>query len=887
MRLILCEKPSQGATLAGYLNLNTRKQGYYEGNGVTVTWAIGHLLSLEKPEYYTPDLKTNGWDLKYLPVLPQKFVFRLPDYNDPKEKGRYDQAMVIKSLLSKATEVIIATDPDREGATIAWELLEFFGYSGATKRMFYSSLDNKSLDKAYKNLLDSKKSYNEYLAGLARIYCDWLIGMNTTMGLTATNNKMLVKGDVLSAGRVQSPIVNLVYMREQEIKNFIPIEFFKFEADFETETKEKYKGSLNIREEFIDEKTGYLIDENKMKLLLEELKTSKEAKIVKYEKTQKTEKCPIGYSLSELQKDASKRFGMTALETLDTAQSLYETHKLTTYPRSDSGYMDENQHNESKDILDKVIKNFNNTEYNNFQSKINPSKKSSMWDRTKVTAHHAIIPTDINYDLNRLSKKEKDIYDLVCRRYIMQFMPEYKFLSVKVETKLVNDIFTTSGNTTIDMGWKDADEKSKEKNKSIPELNVNQIVSVTKLDTIKDKTKPPSYYTDDTLLEDMVNIRKFVENEKLKKIIKETGIGTEATRANHIQNVFDRGYLKKEEKKIRITDKGNALIEVLPELLKKAETTAYWEEEMNKITESELSLDSFLSKNIKALSLIIDTIKSGQCQLKKPVASAKTKGKIYTCDKCESILNRVKSKKTGKYLHVCQGCGTMYQDEAGRKGLIIERVIQPEGENNCPTCNKNMLLRKNKTNNEMFWVCSDEVCKTFCKDDNGKIGEKVVRKEKATSEHKCPKCKEGFLVPRQGSKGKFWGCNNYPKCSAAYPDENDAPNTKPASDHKCPNCKDGYLVQKNSTNGKFWACNSFPKCKTSFPDEFDQPNLTAVKKEAKEKQTSEHKCPNCKTGHLIQKTGPKGKFWSCNQYPKCNTAFQDKEGKPNIITGKK
>ena len=240
MRLILCEKPSQGATLASFLNLNSRKNGYYEGNGIVVTWAIGHLLSLEKPEYYTPEIKTEGWNLKFLPVLPSKFVFKLPDFNDPKEKGRYDQAMAIKGLLAKATEVIIATDPDREGETIACELLEFFNYTGSTKRMLYSSYDNKSLDKAYKNLLNGKDTYNRYLAGLARMYCDWLIGMNTTMGLTATNNKMLVKGDVLSAGRVQSPIVNLVYLREQEIKNFIPVEFFKFEAEFEA-NNEKYK----------------------------------------------------------------------------------------------------------------------------------------------------------------------------------------------------------------------------------------------------------------------------------------------------------------------------------------------------------------------------------------------------------------------------------------------------------------------------------------------------------------------------------------------------------------------------------------------------------------------------------------------------------------------
>ena len=835
MRVFLCEKPSQAKDVANALGIKQRQNGYFTNGNDSVTWAIGHLLSQAQPEHYQPDLARDkkGWDVSLLPVIPQNWTMVLPDKT--KDKGRYSQLMAIKGLLAKATEVVIATDNDREGETIALEIIEYFGYKGPTKRMLYSSMDATSLKKAYNSMIDGKQTYSQYIAGLGRMRADWTFGMNVTMALTGDNSDMLQQGDVMSAGRVQTPIVYLVVSRELERKNFVPQPFYKFEADFKTKQGEKYTGFLKIRPEFLDEKTGYLIDENKMKALYEELKSSKEATIIKYEKKQKSEKCPIGFNLSELQKEGSKRFGFSSKKTLEVAQSLYEKHKLTTYPRSDSGYMDENQFPEAAGIINTLKSNFNKKDVDDCINVTNPKRKSAMWNKAKVTAHHAIIPTNVNYDLSKLTKDEYNLYELISKRYLMQFMPEYTFLSVQLETKLVNDIFTTSGNTTVDMGWKIADPKSKEKNQNVPVLNKGDIVDVIKVANKKDETKPPPSYTEDKLLDDLVNIRRFIENEKLKKIIKNTGIGTEATRANHLDNLFKRAYLKLDGKKILPTDKAYAMIEIVPDILKKPETTAYWEEELNQIVIGKRTLEQFMGKVNDVANRMIKDVKEGKCKLKKPV-SGNSSGKMYTCDKCGSVVKRVRSKKTKKHLWVCnkEDCKTWYEDNVGRRGNEIIRVEQPKGDHKCPTCGKQIMRRRNRKNGEFFWVCSDDKCKTFCKDNNGQLGEKVEKAAKPTSEHSCPNCKEGSLIKRKGAKGDFWGCNN------------------------------------------------FPKCKTTFQDKDGKPNIVVI-----EKPKSEHKCPNCNKGSLIKRKGAKGDFWGCNNYPKCKTSFQDKDGKPNIVENSK
>jgi DNA topoisomerase-3 len=780
MRVFLCEKPSQAKDVAKALGCSQRKNGYFTNGKDSVVWAIGHLLSQAQPEFYQPELarKKQGWQVALLPVVPEKWTMQLPDRN--KDGGRYAQAQAIESLLKQAKEVVIATDNDREGSTIAIELMEYYKYKGTSKRMIYSSMDDKSVKASLSNLQDSKRAYLEYIAGLGRMRADWLFGLNMTMALTSSNKRMIAMGDVLSAGRVQSPIVYLLVLRETERKNFVPVEFFKFDGDFKKkDTGEKYSGSLKIRQEFIDEKTGYLIDAEKMKALQKELGTSKGAEVVKYEKKAKKEKAPIGFSLSELQKEGSKRFGFPAKKTLDTAQALYEKHKLTTYPRSDSGYMDDNQFPDAPAVLSTIKNNFSNKDYDTCLQSTNPKHKSQMWNRSKVTAHHAIIPTITKKSVNQLSKDEMALYDLICKRYLMQFMPDYEFMNVSFETKVVNDIFTTSGNTTTNMGWKAADPKLKQSNKMLPILSKGEKVDVVKIKDKKDQTKPPPSYTEEQLLDDLVNIRRFIENPQLKKIIKETGIGTEATRAGHLDNIERKGYFKRDGKKIMPTDKAYAIMEVLPENLKLPETTAYWEEELNQIVEGKRTLDQFMGKVKNVLTRMVGEVKAGNCQLKKPVSGGAS-GKIYTCDKCSGMVSRIKTKKTKKHLWVCSECSIFYEDKVGRRGALIVRAEQPKGDFPCPKCKKNkMMRRKKKAVEEFFWVCSDDKCKTFCKDNNGQLGEMNIPKVKQTSDHKCPNCKDGSLIQRKSAKGAFWGCNNFPKCKTTAMDEDNKPKIIP------------------------------------------------------------------------------------------------------------
>lgn len=774
MRVFLCEKPSQSKAISARLGITNRTQGYYTDGKTSVINAFGHLLSQAQPAVYNPELDKSkqGWKLELLPVLPEKWVMQLPA-TDPKNKSRYDQAMKIKSLLSIATEVVIATDDDREGETIAVELLVKFGYKGSTKRMIYSSMDDASLDKALNNLIDGKSTYSLYTAGLGRMRADWLLGMNMTMALTATNKKMIPMEEVLSVGRVQSPIVYLIVSRELEIKNFKPVPFYKIDADFNA-AGGKYSGSMKIRQELLNQKTGYLDDPEKLKVLLQELRSTKEAEIVKYTSTEKKTKCPIGFSLNELQQECSKRFGYKAKETLDIAQKLYEIHKLTSYPRSDCGYMEVSQLADVPNVLSALKSNFSDKSYDDLLSISNPKKKSSIWDNSKVTAHHAIIPTVTNKNVKLLSKDEWNVYDLISRRYIMQFLPEYISTNVTVETKIMNDIFNTSGSTTVDLGWKKADPKLKESNKSIPALKKGEIVNIIKIKDRKEETKPPPSYTESALLDDMVNIRKFIENEKLKKIIKKAGIGTEATRANHIENIEKKGYIERKGQKILPTEKAYVLMEILPDILKKPETTAYWEEQLNLIVSGDLTLEKFINRIIDVLNRMVNQVKEGKCQLSKPVSSAK--GKIYTCDKCSGMVKKIKTKAKN-IMWVCDSCKVFYADVVGRRGALIVRIEQPKGDFPCEVCKKSqMLRRKKKEKEEYFWVCGDKTCNVFAADDNGKLGAFNKPKVKETSEHSCPVCKKGDLIKKFSAKNvAWWGCNGYPKCKTTFFDDNGKP----------------------------------------------------------------------------------------------------------------
>ncbi len=825
-KVYIFEKPDAARHFVKALGWNNpqKNKHYIQQGTIAVTWAYGHLISQAPPQFYCPELKS--WDLNLLPIIPKEWNMIVSER--PEDEYKKNQLFAIRDLLKKSTSVVIATDADREGETIGWEIIEFFNYSGKKYRMMYSELTPKVLIHANNNLYDAAKYWNLYQSGLGRMRADWILGMNLTMGYTSRNQGKLPPKTVINSGRVISPIIYLITEREKERTNFIPEDYFNFKATFNK--NKDYTSDIIFDKEILD---GNLLKNKEVAdKIYKELQEEKNAKVKSHETKKENTGHPSGFALSDLQKIASKKFNYSPKETLEIAQALYEKHQLISYPRTDCSFLGDSQFSAVPSIIEAVYSNIGSysPDYGNVKNDINTKQKTKIWNTSKVSAHHAIIPTEQYKSKNELNQNEINIYDIICRRYIAQFLPlhQYDQTLIITETNTYKYHFRNSGKVILVNGWKDIEVgEAEEKEDSLPLLSVNDEVKVVNINKVIKKTEPPKLYTYETLISDMLNIDKFIKNEKLRKIIKGRGIGTEATRAEHIQGVFDKGFAKLEKKNIRATDKAMQVVEIMPDENKLPEVSAYWEEELDLIEKGESTLEKFLEKQEKIITRLMNKIKNGECDLKENI---KGEGKTYSCDKCGSLVSRFKSKK-GNIFWRCQNreCSTLYEDNRGKKGDIIEMNNQPEGHFPCPTCGKNMLRRKNRTSGEFFWVCEDDTCKTFCKDNNGTLGDKVEPKKKQTSEHDCDKCKTGKMIARNGKNGVFWSCNNYPKCENAMPDKDGKPdyeakkNSKPTSEHKCPNCDKGYLVKRNGQKGAFWGCNNYPKCKTIKEDDNGKP----------------------------------------------------------------
>tara|TARA_B100000700_G_scaffold267699_1_gene307852 strand:- start:130995 stop:133505 length:2511 start_codon:yes stop_codon:yes gene_type:complete len=829
-KLYIFEKPDAAKHFVKALGWRSpnRTKHYIQEGSIAVTWCLGHLLQQAPPHFYDEKFKGN-WDYNLLPILPKHNEWKMI-YNE-KDQGRTAQLFAIRDLLKKSESVVIATDNDREGETIGWEVIEFFNYKGKLYRMLYGELTKSVLTKANDNLQDGEKFRSRYEAGLGRMRADWLMGLNLTRGYTSVNNGKLPMGDVFNTGRVISPIVYLLVLREKERQNFKPEDYFSFKGIFEKD-KNEYEGEIVFDESILEDKK--LKNKEKAKQIYQNLIEEKTATITQNETINKNDHQPLGYSLTELQKEASTKFNFSPQQTLDIAQSLYEKYKLISYPRSDCSFVGEVQQKDAKFIIPCIYSNIEGNsgydKYNNVKNKIDIKQKTKIWNSKKVGAHHAIIPTGEEKNVSGLSQQEKDLYDIICRRYIMQFLPLHNYDSTEILTQTDKHkfIFKTSGKIILENGWKDIELKksdNKQTKQELPMVKKGDPVNIKNIEKVDKKTKPPEQYTYSTLLSDMNNIDKFIQNEKLKKIIKSKGIGTEATRAPHIQGLLDKNYAVEKKKKLIPTDKAFAFDSLAANEIKQPEVSAYWEEELELVEKGERTLESFLDKQEKIITRLVNKIKEGKNTLSQNV---KGKGKDYPCDECGSLTSRFKAKKSGKIYWRClsKDCNSLYEDNRGKRGDKIEIVKQPEGDFPCPVCSSQMKRTKSKKTKQYIWFCTDKNCKTFCKDDNGKLGEKI---EKATSDHKCPNCDKGRLVKRKGKNGDFWGCNNYPDCKTSVPDNNGKPDynapkkEKQTSNYSCPNCEKGKLVKRKGKNGDFWGCNNYPECKTSVPDNNGKP----------------------------------------------------------------
>ena len=592
MIVCIAEKPSVARDIAGILGAKTKKDGYFEGNGYQVTWTFGHLCGLLEPHEYTPDWKP--WALSLLPMIPARFGIKVMN-----DSGIQIQFKVIEQLISTADEVVNCGDAGQEGELIQRWVLQKSLCKCPVKRLWISSLTDEAIREGFKNLKDQQEYKNLYEAGLSRAIGDWLLGMNATRLYTLKYGK---NRQVLSIGRVQTPTLALIVNRQLEIENFIPEQYWELKTNYRNTVFSCSKGRFTS------------VDEGNS--LLEQIKTS-DFTITDVLTKKGTESAPKLFDLTSLQVECNKKFAFSADETLKLIQSLYEK-KITTYPRVDTTFLSDDIYPKIPTIL-KGLKEYEQLTKPITDSKIPKSKK--VFDNAKVTDHHAIIPTGITP--TALSEQEKKVFDLVARRFIANFYPECKISTTTITGEAAKLEFKVNGKQILEPGWRIVFEKTKvetdeneEDEKTLPLFEKGESGQHEPL--LGEKwTSPPKPYTEATLLRAMETAGKLIDNDELRDVMKENGIGRPSTRAAIIETLFKRDYIRKERKNLIATPTGVELVQTISEeLIKSAELTGIWEKKLRQIEKGEYQASVFLDELKEMVRQIVFNVKSENKNLK-------------------------------------------------------------------------------------------------------------------------------------------------------------------------------------------------------------------------------------------------------------------------------
>jgi len=617
MKLFIAEKPSLARAIIDVLPKPHKKNdGFIEANnGDVVTWCIGHLLEQASPEDY--DAKYKKWLVEYLPIIPTEWQLK------PKTKTR-KQLGVIKKLINKATTIVNAGDVDREGQILVDEAISYCGASKTkinnAQRCLISDMNFAAVKKSVNNLKPNKNYIPLAVSALARARADWLYGLNMTRLCTLQGQKSGYNG-VLSIGRVQTPILGLVVNRDIEINNFVSKPFYEVIAEIKTSNSETFQGKWQPSkacEPYMDEEKRVLSKE--LALNVVNRINNQPGKIIQVSQNKKKQQPPLLFSLSGLQIAASKCFGMTAKQVLDTCQSLYEKHKLITYPRSDCQYLPTEHFNDVPSVIKAVSQV--STELATKVISADLKKKSRVWNNKKVSAHHAIIPTAKNKPTGVLSFHEEKIYGLVARQYVAQFFPDFEYTDKQIDTVIEGGLFISKQKDIIYNGWKDlfisANKSSKNNTgdqdfseKKLPNVKVDDTIKCLQGNLIEKNTSAPKPFTDATLLSALTGISRYVTNNDIKKVLRESdGLGTEATRAGIIELLFTRQFLTRKGKEIRATDIGTKLITALPLQISQPDMTALWESQLESISTQSLNYQTFISGIEQNLGQLIDEVKA-------------------------------------------------------------------------------------------------------------------------------------------------------------------------------------------------------------------------------------------------------------------------------------
>ncbi|MGE8101841.1 DNA topoisomerase III [Pseudomonas fluorescens] len=597
MQLFLCEKPSQAKDIAAVLGASRRGDGCWLGTGVTVTWCIGHLLETAPPDAY--DARYKRWVLEDLPIIPEKWKMLVK----PKTASQFK---AVKRLLGEADELVIATDADREGEMIARELVEHCRYRGPIKRLWLSALDDASIRKALAALKPGAETFSLYHSALGRSRADWLIGMNMSRLFTLLGRQSGYQG-VLPVGRVQTPTLRLVVDRDRSIADFVPVPYWAIDVQL-LHDNIPFTAQWRATPDVCDEHDRCL-NQALAQEAATAMRNAVSARLVKLRTERVREAAPLPFDLGTLQEICSKKLGLGAQETLDVAQALYETHKVITYPRSDCGYLPLSQHSEAPGILAALGRA--DPGLGELLKHLEPQRRSRAWNDAKVSAHHGIIPTAAAKNLERLTGKHRAVYTLIRARYLAQFLPNHEYDRTQADFDCAGQALRAVGKLIVEPGWKRAlpealaPAKGREAPapQTLPALAEGRDYAVDNV-TLKDLwTQPPKPFTEGDLIKAMKNVAKLVEDPLLKQKLKDTtGIGTEATRAGIIQGLLDRGYLIKNGKALAATPPAFSLIDAVPRAIADPGTTAIWEQALDMVQSSEMSLEEFVAKQAAWMS---------------------------------------------------------------------------------------------------------------------------------------------------------------------------------------------------------------------------------------------------------------------------------------------
>lgn len=693
--LVIAEKPSVARDIGRVLKCTKNGSGFLEGGQYVVTWGLGHLVTLADPEDYDPKYKT--WKMEDLPMMPEHFKLEVI-------RQTQKQYYAVKSQIHRKDieEIIIATDAGREGELVARLILEKAGSKKPVKRLWISSVTDKAIREGFAHLRRGEDYKPLYDAALCRAEADWLVGMNATRALTCKYNAQL------SCGRVQTPTLAIVAKQEEKIRKFVPETFYGLNA---------YAKGITLM--WSDQKSGSsrTFDKNRIQEIKKKV-TGKEAVITEMKTSRKKTFPPLLYDLTELQKDAYRRFGFSPKETLNIMQRLYENHKVLTYPRTDSRYISSDIVPTLKDRVQAcAVGPYRKAAGKVFKGPF--TKDAPFVNDKKVSDHHAIIPTEQFVQLEHMTGEERKIYDLVIKRFLAALYPPAEFEEIKITAVIEGETFTAKGRKVLKEGWRevysqeeDPDEEQ-DMPKAFPPMEKGKHIQGLSFTVTEGKTKPPARFNEGTLLAAMESPAAYMETQdkKAAKTLGETGgLGTVATRADIIDKLFGSFLLEKKGSEIYLTSKAKQLLELVPEDLKKPELTADWEMKLSRIADGKMKRGTFMHEIRDYANSLTEEIRTGEGIFRHDNLT-NTK-----CPVCGKRMLKVQGKKSE--MLVCQ------DRECGHRE-VLSRVSNAR----CPNCHKKMMLRGQGDGQVFVCACGYKEKLSAFKERRKKEGAGVSKKD--------------------------------------------------------------------------------------------------------------------------------------------------------------